>query len=78
MSYELIVRQHDTGVELLGEAPERLRIARELLDDADPAVLVKVNDRGDIMFTLTNAVLWYRRVGLVDGDHRVIEFERTA
>lgn len=66
------------SVTLVGEAPERLHVSVELLNDADPAVLVKLNDRGDIMFTLANAVLWYRRVGLVDGDSRVVEFERTA
>jgi len=70
-------RHPDGTVSLVGEAPERMRVTRELLDEADP-VLVTVNDRGDVMFSLTNAVLWYRRVGLVDGDDRVIEFERVA
>jgi hypothetical protein len=77
VTYELVLREHADGTELVGEAPQRIRISVELLNTADPA-LVKLNDRGDIMFSLTNAVLWYRRVGPVDGDARVIEFERTA
>lgn len=78
MSYELVVRDHaDGSVELVGEAPERIRVSVELLNNANPA-LMKLNDRGDIMFSLTNAVLWYRRVGIVDGDPRVVEFERVA
>lgn len=77
MSYELVLRRHDTGVELIGEAPDRIRISRELLDDAEPAV-VTLDDKGGVMFTLTNAVLWYRQVGPVDGDDRVLEFERVA
>jgi hypothetical protein len=78
MSYELVLRKHDDGsVELVGEALERIRISRELLDSAD-SVMVKLNDRGDVMFSLSNAVLWYRRLGLVDGDERVAEYERVA
>jgi hypothetical protein len=76
-TYELVLREHDDAVELVGEAPERIRISRELLDSAGP-VLVKLNDRGDVMFNLSNAVLWYRRLGLVDGDDRVAEYERVA
>lgn len=78
MSYELVLRTHaDGSVELVGEAPERIRVSQELLDSADPAKVV-LDAQGDVMFTLTNAVLWYRRVGPVDGDARVIEFERVA
>jgi hypothetical protein len=77
VSYELSVRRADDGsVLLVGEAPERIRVSTELLNDADPT-LVKLNDRGDIMFNLSNAVLWYRRVGLLDGG-RAVEFERVA
>ena len=71
-----VARANDGSVVLVGEAPERIRITQELLDSADPA-LVKLNDRGDIMFNLSNAALWYRRVGLVD-DGRAVEFERVA
>jgi hypothetical protein len=67
----------DGSTSLVGEAPQRIHVSAELLDSADPS-LVTLNDRGDVMFTLANAVLWYRRVGLVDGDPRVIEFERVA
>lgn len=78
MTYVLeLSRNEDGSVALVGEAPERIRVSCELLDSADPAV-VKLDDRGDIMFALSNAVLWYRRVGAVDGDDRVIEFERVA
>jgi hypothetical protein len=77
VSYELALRTTADGVELVGEAPERIHVSVELLNNADPS-LVKLNDRGDIMFSLTNTVLWYRRVGLVDGDSRVVEFERVA
>jgi hypothetical protein len=77
VSYELTVRRADDGsVLLVGEAPERIRVSTELLNSADPT-LVKLNDRGDIMFNLSNAVLWYRRVGLLDGG-RAVEFERVA
>jgi hypothetical protein len=77
VSYELsVVKAEDGSVSLVGEAPERIRIGRELLDEANPE-LVKLNDRGDVMFNLANAVLWYRRVGLVD-DGRAVEFERVA
>lgn len=74
MTYELAVRTTAAGVELVGDAPERIRISNELLDQADPA-LVKLDDRGDVMFTLTNAVLWYRRVELGGG---WVEFERVV
>ncbi len=78
MTYELVLeRSGDGSVSLVGYAPERIRVAVELLNNADPT-LIKLNDRGDIMFNLTNAVLWYRRVGIADGDPRVIEFERVA
>jgi hypothetical protein len=77
VSYELTVRRADDGsVLLVGEAPERIRVSTELLNSADPT-LVKLNDRGDIMFNLSNAVLWYRRAGLLDGG-RAVEFERVA
>jgi hypothetical protein len=77
VSYELTVTRADDGsVSLVGEAPERIRVSTELLNSADPT-LVNLNDRGDIMFNLSNAVLWYRRVGLVDGG-RAVEFERVA
>jgi hypothetical protein len=74
VTYELAVRTTASGTELVGEAPQRIRISTELLDKADPA-LVKLDDQGDVMFTLTNAVLWYRRVELGDG---WVEFERVA
>jgi len=78
VSYDLVVQRADDGsVSLVGEAPGRIHVSVELLNSADPS-LVKINDRGDVMFSLTNAVLWYRRVGLVDGDARCIEFERVA
>ncbi|NMO52017.1 hypothetical protein HH310_12520 [Actinoplanes sp. TBRC 11911] len=75
---EMVLQRHENGtVSLVGEAPQRMRVARELLDEADSA-FVTLNDSGDIMLTLTNAVLWYRRVGPVDGDPRQIEFERVG
>lgn len=78
MTYELVVREHaDGSVELVGDAPERIHVSQELIDRANPAVLA-LDPQGDVMFSLTNAVLWYRRVGPVDGDVRVIEFERVA
>lgn len=78
MTYELVVSRNEDGSStLVGDAPVRIRVSVELLNSADPA-LVRLDDRGDVMFTLTNAVLWYRRVGPVDGDARVIEFERVA
>lgn len=78
MSYDLVVHRNEDGSStLVGDAPGLIRVSVELLNDADPAV-VRLDDRGDVMFTLTNAVLWYRRVGPVDGDARVIEFERVA
>ncbi len=78
MSYALELQRGDDGsVSLVGEAPGRIHVSVELLNVADPS-LVKLNDRGDVMFLLANATLWYRRVGLVDGDSRVVEFERTA
>ena len=70
-------RNGDGTVTLLGEAPQRMRVARELLEQADPAVLT-VNELGDIILTLNDGLLWYRRVGPVDGDDSVIEFERIA
>lgn len=78
MTYELVLRDHaDGSVELVGEAPSRIRVSQELLDGANPAV-VSLDAQGDVMFTLTDTVLWYRRVGPVDGDARVIEFERVV
>jgi hypothetical protein len=77
VSYALEFRETPAGVELVGEAPERIHVTAELLNNSKPE-LVNLNDRGDVMFTLTNTVLWYRRVGLVDGDPRVVEFERVA
>jgi hypothetical protein len=78
VSYELVVqRAEDGSFSLVGDAPGLIRISVELLNSADPT-LVKLNDRGDVMFSLTNAVLWYRRVGQIDADARVIEFERVA
>jgi hypothetical protein len=74
VTYELVVRTTAAGTELVGEAPQRIRISQELLDRADPALL-KLDDQGDVMFTLTNTVLWYRRVELGDG---WVEFERVA
>ena len=74
MSYELVLRKTANGTELVGEAPQRIRISQELLANADDAVL-KLDDQGDVMFSLTNAVLWYRRVELGDG---WVEFERVA
>jgi hypothetical protein len=73
----VLQRDADGAVSLVGEAPQRMRVTRELIDEADSA-FVTLNDRGDVMLTLSNAVLWYRRVGLVDGDDRVVEFERVA
>lgn len=78
MNYALeFHRRADGSVELVGEVPERIHVSTELLDSADPAV-VTLDAQGDVMFTLTNAVLWYRRIGPVDGDPRVIQFERVA
>jgi hypothetical protein len=74
VTYELVVRTTANGTELVGDAPERIRISTELLDQADPSLL-KLDDQGDVMFTLTNAVLWYRRVEECDG---YVEFERVA
>lgn len=74
MIYELVVRTTANGAELVGDAPDRIRISNELLDKADPALL-KLDDQGDVMFTLTSTVLWYRRVELGDG---YVEFERVA
>lgn len=73
----VLQRNADGTVTLLGEAPQRMRVARELLEQADPAVLT-VNELGDIMLVLNDGLLWYRRVGPVDGDDAVIEFERIA
>lgn len=78
MSYELMVREHPDGsIELAADAPARIHITQELLDCARPEVL-KVGPNGDVLFTLTNAVLWYRRIGPVGGDPRMVEFERVA
>lgn len=78
MSYDLVVRRNEDGsVELVGDAPGLIRISRELLEAADPAVLA-LDAEGDVTFTLANAVLQYRRAGQVDADARVIEFERIA
>lgn len=75
MTYALnILRRADGSLELLGDAPPRIRISGDLLDQADPAVL-SVDGDGGLMFTLANAALWYRRVGPV-GD--AVEFERVA
>jgi hypothetical protein len=77
VSYELVVRQLDDGsCCLVGDAPERIRVARELLDCADPAVMAVQTD-GGVLFTLANATLRYRRVGPVEGGLSV-EFERVA
>jgi hypothetical protein len=77
VSYELVVRRNPDGsCTLHGETPERIRVSQELLDAVDPAV-VSLDAQGDVMFTLTNAVLWYRRIGPVD-DGRYVEFERVA
>lgn len=77
MTYELVLHRNEDGsVKLAGDAPDRIRMSQELLGNADPAI-VHLDPRGDVMFTLTNAVLWYRRVGPVD-DGLYVEFERVA
>lgn len=77
MSYALEIRVNaDGSCSLVGEAPERIRVTQELLDAADPAV-VTLDPQGDVMFTLTNAVLWYRCVG-PDDSGLYVEFERVA
>lgn len=77
MTYALELRERaDGSVELVGEALERIRITQELLDAADPAVLV-VHGDGGVTFTLANATLRYRCVGPAETGLSV-EFERVA
>lgn len=77
MTYSLVLHERaDGAVELVGEAPLRIRISQELLDAADPAVLA-VHADGGVTFTLANATLRYRRVGPAENG-LCVEYERVA